>query len=55
MDTADGSAQGRPNWWVILAVSLGLMALLVATAGSTPRPNGESHGLADVAARWAIH
>ena len=24
---------GRPNWWVILAVSLGLMALLVATAG----------------------
>ncbi len=31
-------ARGRPNWWVILAVSLGLMALLVATAGSTPRP-----------------
>lgn len=29
-------ARGRPNWWVILAVSLGLMALLVATAGSTP-------------------
>ena len=30
-------ARGRPNWWVILAVSLGLMALLVATAGSGPR------------------
>jgi hypothetical protein len=29
-------ARGRPNWWVILAVSLALMALLVATAGSTP-------------------
>ena len=29
-------ARGRPNWWVILAVSLGLMALLVATAGGTP-------------------
>ena len=28
--------RGRPNWWVILAVSLGLMALLVATAGGTP-------------------
>ena len=27
-------ARGRPNWWVILAVSLGLMALLVATAGA---------------------
>jgi hypothetical protein len=31
-------ARGRPNWWVILAVTLGLMALLVATAGSSPRP-----------------
>jgi hypothetical protein len=30
-------ARGRPNWWVILAVSLGLMALLVATAGSSAR------------------
>ena len=29
-------ARGRPNWWVILAVSLGLMALLVATAGQRP-------------------
>ena len=39
-DTTEGLrsrvARGRPNWWVILAVSLGLMALLVATAGSTP-------------------
>jgi hypothetical protein len=26
--------RGRPNWWVILAVSLALMALLVATAGN---------------------
>jgi hypothetical protein len=36
-------ARGRPNWWVILAVSLGLMALLVATAGGaarTPQPKG---------------
>jgi hypothetical protein len=29
-------ARGRPNWWVILAVSLALMALLVATAGAPP-------------------
>jgi hypothetical protein len=28
-------ARGRPIWWVILAVSLGLMALLVAVAGNT--------------------
>jgi hypothetical protein len=36
-------ARGRPNWWVILAVSLGLMALLVATAGGAaraPQPKG---------------
>jgi hypothetical protein len=26
-------ARGNPNWWVILAVSLALMALLVATSG----------------------
>ena len=32
--------RGRPNWWVILAVSLALMALLVATAGSAPRGTG---------------
>lgn len=40
-----GVARGRPNWWVILAVSLGLMALLVATAGTkpaTPRPESAS-------------
>ncbi|HWD55258.1 MAG TPA: hypothetical protein VG346_09045 [Acidimicrobiales bacterium] len=34
-------ARGRPNWWVILAVSLALMALLVATAGTPTRtPRG---------------
>jgi hypothetical protein len=34
-------ARGRPNWWVILAVSLALMALLVATAGNPTRaPHG---------------
>ena len=35
-------ARGRPNWWVILAVSFGLMALLVATANTprTPQPKG---------------
>ena len=32
-------AEGRPSWWVILAVSLALMALLVATA---PAPHGRS-------------
>jgi hypothetical protein len=32
--------RGRPNWWVILAVSLALMALLVATAGTAPRGTG---------------
>ena len=41
-DTTEGLrsrvARGRPNWWVILAVSLALMALLVATAGSAPHP-----------------
>ena len=37
-------ARGRPNWWVILAVSLALMALLVATAGSAPQ---RRHGAAD--------
>jgi hypothetical protein len=36
-------ARGRPNWWVILAVSLALMALLVATAGAPPgRPRPPS-------------
>jgi len=41
-DTTEGLrsrvARGRPNWWVILAVSLALMALLVATAGNAPHP-----------------
>ncbi len=36
-------ARGRPNWWVILAVSLALMALLVATSGSTPDRVGRGH------------
>ncbi|MGA2932404.1 MAG: hypothetical protein ABSE98_10010 [Acidimicrobiales bacterium] len=44
-------ARGRPNWWVILAVSLALMALLVATAGTTPRRAGQPGGQADAAAR----
>lgn len=44
-------ARGRPNWWVILAVSLALMALLVATAGSTPHRAGHGGGQAAVASR----
>lgn len=48
--TTDGRrprvARGRPNWWVILAVSLALMALLVATAGNPKRVTGGVHGLA---------
>jgi hypothetical protein len=44
------AARGRPNWWVILAVSLALMALLVATAGTAPHPSGHDHPLADHAA-----
>lgn len=39
-------ARGRPNWWVILAVSLALMALLVATAGTRPHSTSRHHGLA---------
>ena len=31
--TANPRVRGNPNWWVILAVSLALMALLVATSG----------------------
>ncbi len=53
-DTTEGVrsrvARGRPNWWVILAVSLGLMALLVATAGSTPQAKGRGHTPARAAA-----
>ena len=39
--------RGRPNWWVILAVSLALMALLVATADNAPRTGKHKHGVAD--------
>ena len=55
LDTAESLrsrvARGRPNWWVILAVSLGLMALLVATAGGTPRTPRRAGGPAAAAAR----
>jgi len=44
-------ARGRPNWWVILAVSLGLMALLVATAGSAPSGSRRGDHPAQTAAR----
>ena len=47
-------ARGRPNWWVILAVSLGLMALLVATAGGTPGAARRDRGPAQAAARTAL-
>ncbi len=47
------AARGRPNWWVILAVSLGLMALLVATAGGTPRATRRG-GSARAASRVAL-
>ena len=30
--------RGHPNWWVVLAVSLALIAVLVVTAGTTPKP-----------------
>ena len=50
--TTDGrrprGARGRPNWpnwWVILAVSLALMALLVATSGTPRRAPGSAHEL----------
>ena len=46
-------ARGRPNWWVILAVSLGLMALLVATAGSKAPAPHRGGDAARVAARIA--
>jgi hypothetical protein len=44
-------ARGRPNWWVILAVSLGLMALLVATAGGASRSPHAKDGPAVAAVR----
>ena len=47
-------ARGRPNWWVILAVSLGLIALLVATAGGTPVATRRGGGSAQAAARIAL-
>jgi hypothetical protein len=40
-------ARARPNWWVILAVSLALMALLVATAGNPRRAARGAHGIAN--------
>jgi hypothetical protein len=46
-------ARGRPNWWVILAVSLGLMALLVATAGTTPATPQRGGAPAEPSARLA--
>ncbi|HEX4434992.1 MAG TPA: hypothetical protein VH012_09175 [Acidimicrobiales bacterium] len=51
--------RGRPNWWVILAVSLGLMALLVATAGGPAtgphRGNGPSEAAARLSPRGDTH
>ncbi len=53
-DTWEGShspvARGRPNWWVILAVSLALMALLVATAGNGPPASRHGRALASAPA-----
>jgi hypothetical protein len=43
--------RGRPNWWVILAVSLGLMALLVATAGGAPHTAHRTGGSAQASSR----
>ena len=49
LETTEGlrarMARGRPNWWVILAVSLALMALLVATAGTAPVHSGPRRSL----------
>jgi hypothetical protein len=42
-------ARGRPNWWVILAVSLALIALLVVTSGGTPHGTGRRPTLANAA------
>jgi hypothetical protein len=51
--------RGRPNWLVILAVSLGLMALLVATAGGTAtgphRAGGPSEAAAQLSPRADAH
>jgi hypothetical protein len=43
-------ARGRPNWWVILAVSLALMALLVATAGAPAGRSGPRRSLGESSA-----
>jgi len=48
-------ARGRPNWWVILAVSLGLMALLVATAGTRAPATRRGGDAARAAARIRPH
>ena len=51
--------RGRPNWWVILAVSLGLMALLVATAGTeapaTHRGSDAARAAARIRPRSGVH
>ena len=44
-------AGGRPNWWVILAVSLALMALLVATASA---PHSRLHAPSSAAHRRGV-
>jgi hypothetical protein len=58
-DTTEGLrsrvVQGRPNWWVILAVSLALMALLVATSGSSPHPLRHGGALASATAGGPRH
>ena len=58
-DTTEGLrsrvVQGRPNWWVILAVSLALMALLVATSGSSPHPARHGGALASATAGGPRH
>jgi hypothetical protein len=45
--------RGRPNWWVILAVSLALMALLVATSGNEPSRGHRTVGLGAAASHDA--
>jgi hypothetical protein len=46
-------SQARPNWWVILAVSLALIAVLVATGGSPGAHRRQGHPLADTPSRDA--
>jgi hypothetical protein len=42
----DGSrpARSRPHWWVVLAVSLSLLAVVAAVAAGRPHPLGEQPG-----------